>query len=80
MSNVHKGRIKFYKPMAGFGYITYWIGNERKTIYTHASQFINGTRDIIIGQKVRFTIGMNERGEIAQNVEVIEDAKVKTNT
>ena len=80
MSNIYKGRIKFYKKNSGFGFLEYWDGKEKKSVFTHASQFMNGVKHLKVGQKVRFTIGENEHGPIAQNVEVLKNAKTESDT
>ena len=79
MSNFYKGKLKFYKRTAGFGFLEYYIGSEKKSIYTHVSQFVGGVQSIKEGQLYKFKIGQNERGEIATEVEVLY-AKTKTNT
>lgn len=79
MSNIYKGKLKFYKRAKGFGYIEYFDGNEKRSIYTHVSQFVNGVRSINVGQHYKFKIGENDRGKIATDVEVL-NAKAKTNT
>ncbi len=78
MSNIYKGKLKFYKRSAGFGYIEYFDGGEKKSIYTHVSQFKGGVQSVRTGRIYKFTVGQNERGAIAQNVEVIEYAKTES--
>ena len=75
----YKGKLKFYKRTAGFGFLEYYIGSEKKSIYTHVSQFVGGVQSIKEGQLYKFKIGQNERGEIATEVDVLY-AKTKTNT
>ncbi len=80
MSNIHKGKLKFFKRTAGFGFLEYYIGSEKKSIYTHVSQFKDGIKSVKTGRTYRFTIGQNERGAIAQNVEVLKNAKNESDT
>lgn len=75
MSNVHKGKLKFFRRNGGYGYIEYRDGNKQKEIYTHVSQFVGGIKSVKPGKIYKFIIGQNERGEIAQNVEVMFNAK-----
>lgn len=80
MSNFHKGKLKFFKRTAGFGFLEYYIGSEKKSIYTHVSQFKDGIKSVKTGRTYRFTIGQNEHGAIAQNVEVLKNAKTESDT
>ena len=80
MSNFHKGKLKFFKRTAGFGFLEYYIGSEKKSIYTHVSQFKGGIKSVKAGRTYRLTIGQNERGPIAENVEVLKNAKTESNT
>lgn len=65
-----KGRVVFYNSAKGFGFIQYSTDDGPKEIYTHYSKLI-GCKTLSIGQWVRFTVGENERGQIAESVELI---------
>lgn len=62
-----EGRVKNWDNEKAFGFIhTTSLGN----IYSH----ISGTKkheNLIVGQKVRFTISSSEQGLIAKDIEVI---------
>lgn len=79
MSNQIKGIVMFYNSAKGFGFVEYVINDEIKKIYVHHTKLI-GCKRLRKYQYVRFTIGENEHGKIAENVEVIDFAKIKTNT
>lgn len=77
MSNMCKGRVLFWNKGIGYGRIVP-EGTEQK-IYVHHSELI-GRRNLVKGQLVCFEIGENDHGPAAKNVEVIQDAEIKTHT
>jgi cold shock CspA family protein len=79
MSNFLIGIVKKWNGWGCYGFITYSEKGEEKSIYTHKSCLINKER-LFQGDKVRFIRDTNDRGSIAKNVEVLENAKVKKNT
>ena len=76
MSNYKEGFCTYWDFNRGFGFITF--DDEDRKIYVHHSSLI-GCRRLKKYQYVKFTIGENKHGEIAENVEVLY-AKTKTNT
>lgn len=60
-----------------YGFINYVENGQIKTIFTHYSNLTNA-RKLKQNQIVSFDIGENERGLVAENVEVL-DAKIKSN-
>ena len=75
MSNIFNGQVIKWVSKHGYGYIRYFDHGEDKTIYVHNSS--TKERRLYKGMVVSFTCGVNERGAIAENVEVISNAKVK---
>lgn len=78
MSNKTKGIVMFWNYNFGYGFIEFVENGEIKKIYAHHSKLI-GCKRLKKYQYVRFVVGENERGKIAENVEVLY-AKTKTNT
>lgn len=76
---IHKGIVMFWNYNFGYGFIEYVENGEIKKIYVHYSKLI-GCKRLKKYQYVRFMIGSNEQGPIAEDVEVIHFAKTKTNT
>lgn len=70
MSNLLRGKVKFFHNGAGYGFIQYFENDDLREIYTHHSK-LKGCKKLKVGQYVRFTIGKNEHGPIAENVEPI---------
>lgn len=70
MSNLIRGRTKFYNDAGGYGFIQYFEGDNLREVYTHHSK-LKGCKKLKVGQYVRFTLGQNEHGLIAENVEPI---------
>ncbi len=65
-----KGKVKFYNPKEGYGFIT---GEDRKDYFVHNSGIVmNGYRKLRNRQEVEFDIKPSERGDMADNVKVIE--------
>lgn len=79
MSNKTKGIVMFYNATKGYGFVEYVSGDEIKKIYVHHSKLI-GCKRLKKYQYVRFVVGENECGKIAESVEVIDFAKTKTNS
>lgn len=77
MSNIYYGIVVKWVSDKGFGYIRYYDKGEEKTIYVHNS--CTNKRRLYKGMSVRFSIGENDRGPIAENVEVIS-AKTQKDT
>lgn len=69
MSNFYKGIVKFWNRYKGFGFIGYTDGDEEKEIYTHYSR--TKTKHLKKGQLVKFKIGMNDKGMIAEDVDLL---------
>lgn len=78
MSNIYIGEVIKWVSCFGYGFIRYADKGEERTIYVHNSSIKN--RRLYKGMKVRFQYSVGERGPIAKNVEVLENAKVKKNT
>ena len=77
MSKV-KGIVLFYNAQKGWGMIEYVENNDVKKIFVHYTGLV-GRKQLSKYQYVSFVIGQNERGTIAQEVEVIDIAKAKRN-
>ena len=80
MSNVTIiGTVSFWNAGGGYGFLDYSENGEIRSIYTHYTQLKNADR-LRKYQIVQFVIGSNDRGQIAREVEVIEDAEIKKNS
>jgi len=77
MSKV-KGIVLFYNCEKGWGYIQYVENNDVKKIFVHHTG-LKGRKQLSKHQYVSFVIGQNERGTIAQEVEVVNIAKATRN-
>ena len=78
MSKDRKGIVLFYNAGKGWGYLQYVENNDVKKIFVHHTG-LKGCKQLKKFQYVRFAIGQNEKGLIAQEVEVIDIAKTKRN-
>jgi cold shock CspA family protein len=74
-----KGIVLFWNRSRGFGFAKYVSGSEIKKIYIHGSSLVNSRR-LRKHQYIQFDIGKNDKGEIAENVEVIDIAEVESDT
>ena len=65
---MQKGTVKWFHPEKGYGFVT---NDEGTDIFVHWSDIVGeGYRYLEDGQNVQFTIGENEKGQIATNVVV----------
>lgn len=74
----YTGKVAFYHREKGYGFIAYKdeSGKENQ-IFTHISRC---DRALTEGLRVRFTIGKNHDRPIAENVEVIKDAEITSDS
>ena len=63
------GRVKYYNPDKGYGFIAQDTGEE--DVFLHISAIQGGYDEIHIGQYVRYEVVVGDRGPIAQNVQVL---------
>lgn len=70
MSEVLQGKVKWFGPARGYGFIK---GNDGKEYFVHFSDIsMKGYKTLTEGQNVKFSVKNVERGVAACNVEVIE--------
>ncbi len=73
MSNRYCGTVKWFDKEKGFGFIQ--LEDNSKDIFAHYSEIRNnnnyGKVSLVDGQKVTFTIGVNQKGEHATNIETL---------
>lgn len=66
-----KGTVKWFNAEKGFGFITDEFGND---IFVHFSEIkMDGYKTLEEGEKVQFEIKETPKGNLAQNVTVIEE-------
>lgn len=63
------GRVKYYNPDKGYGFIAQDTGEA--DVFLHISAIQGGYDEIHIGQYVRYEVVVGDRGPIAQNVQVL---------
>ena len=63
------GRVKYYNPDKGYGFIAQDTGEA--DVFLHISAIQGGYDEIHIGQYVRYEIIVGDRGPIAQNVQFL---------
>lgn len=64
---VIRGKVKFYDPAKGFGFVRGEDGVER---FFGASQVTGGVKAVVAGQRVQFSPVTNDKGPAAQNVTI----------
>jgi len=65
------GKVKWFKPDKGFGFIT--TAEYEKDIFVHFSSIIaDGYKTLEEGQTVEFEVIEGDRGPQASNVKVVE--------
>lgn len=77
MSNRQKGRVLFYHKSRGFGRIEPIGGGD--SIHVHYTGLV-GCKSLHKGQIVLYTVGENDYGTVATEVEEFKYAKAKSNT
>lgn len=76
MSNIVKGIVESWNTQYGYGFIQSIIDGEEQRVFVHHKN-LAGCRRLKKFQCVKFEVGTNERGLVANNVEVIFNAKTK---
>lgn len=72
MSNRYNGTVKWFNNEKGFGFIQREDTNTDVFVhYREVTSTSYGRVSLDENQKVSFTIGSNEKGDFAQNVETI---------
>lgn len=72
MAERFNGTVKWFNSEKGFGFIQ--LEDNSKDLFVHYTQINNtgyGRVSLDDGQKVTFSIGQNEKGEFAQEVETV---------
>jgi cold shock CspA family protein len=68
MSNsYYEGVVTFWHKTKWYGFIRYEDNGETKEIFTHSS-YLDGLGRLKEGMKVKFRIGITERGFVAEDV------------
>lgn len=78
MSSFAKGAVESWNTQYGYGFIQAVIDGKEERIFVHHKSLV-GVKRLKKFQRVKFEVGTNERGLVATNVEVIFNAKTKTN-
>lgn len=65
------GIVKRFNKIKGYGFIT--PDSEDKEVFVHFSEVrADGYKELIEGQRVRFSLDKGERGEYAKQVEILD--------
>ena len=64
-----KGRVKYYNPDKGYGFIAQDTGEG--DVFLHISEIQGGYDEIHVGQHVRYEVTVGNRGPVAQNVRIL---------
>jgi CspA family cold shock protein len=65
-----KGKVKFFSPQKGYGFI---LDDSGKEIFVHFSNIeVEGFKTLEAGQEVEYNIGPGKRGDEAQNVRIVK--------
>jgi CspA family cold shock protein len=67
---VMRGKVKWYSPEKGFGFIQSTSSEEIFVVYT--SIIKKGFKALVKGQEVEFELGRDSRGKCAINVKIID--------
>lgn len=74
MLEVYTGKVKWFDPKKGYGFIAYEDNGESKEAFVHYSAIRqNGFKSLTENQKVSFTVENTDKGIQAKNVEIEED-------
>ena len=68
-TTVPTGRVKWYEPEKGYGFLTRDDGDD---VFVHKAALPDGTDALSPGQKVEFSIVEGRKGTQALNVKVLE--------
>ena len=63
------GRVKYYNPDKGYGFIAQDTGE--RDVFLHISAIQGGYDEIHVGQYVRYEVAVGDRGPVAQNVKIL---------
>ena len=63
------GRVKYYNPDKGYGFIAQDTGEG--DVFLHISAVQGGHDEIHVGQYVRYEVAVGNRGPVAQNVKIL---------
>ena len=63
------GRVKYYNPDKGYGFIAQDTGE--RDVFLHISAIQGGYDEIHVGQYVRYEVAVGDRGPVAQNVQIL---------
>lgn len=72
MANQNIGTVKWFNTEKGFGFIQ--VEDNNKDLFVHQNEIKNNgysKATLNEGQKVAFSIAINQRGEYATNVEIL---------
>lgn len=74
-SNVLQGKVKWFDPKKGFGFILLGDGESTQDIFVHFSAIqVEGFKTLHEGDEVEFELAKNERGQQATQVTVTKKA------
>jgi CspA family cold shock protein len=63
------GRIKYYNPDKGYGFITQ--DNGEPDVFLHVSAIQGVYTDIQVGQRIKYKVAVGDKGPVAQNAEIL---------
>ena len=69
----HMGRVKWFNPARGYGFVVADDARDVDVFLHHRNIQVAGYRELVEGQRVRFTIAPGPKGPVAYNVLPIRD-------
>ena len=64
-----KGKVKWFNPQKGYGFISPAEGGDDKELFVHMSSIqMEGFKTLKDGQDVEYEVGEGEKGPVATNV------------
>lgn len=66
------GKVKFFSPEKGFGFLAYEEGGEALEVFVHRDALPEGVTELRPGQRVEFGVVSGRKGNQAMQVRVLD--------